>query len=128
MAVVEGFSRCGHGVARILWGSFVDHRGDAAVRGVDDLAGSAVGRVPPLSTDQEIRFTVHLAHLALRSSSATPSGTETGHYPLMELRDVMFGRNEDTTVAVGARRHRRLSSLARLEVLLVDPVEQLDRA
>jgi hypothetical protein len=45
----------------------------------------------------------------------------------MELRDVMFGRYEDTTFAVGARRHRRLSSLARLEVLLVDPVEQLDR-
>jgi hypothetical protein len=31
---------------------------------------------------------------------ATPSLAETGHYPLVELHDVVFGRDEYTAVAV----------------------------
>ena len=127
-AVVEGLSRGGDRVARIVGGGLVDHRGDTAIGWVDDLASPAIGRVTPLPADQEIGFTVHLPLTSFCGAAyQAPSGAETGHYPLVELRDVMFGRYEHTTLAVGAGGHRGLSSLARLEVLLVDPVEQLDR-
>src|SRR6478735_11525069 len=61
-------------------------------------------------------------------SMGHPSLTQTGHYPLLELRDVVFGGDEHTAIAVGPRRHRRLGSLTRGEILLVDAVEQVHRA
>ena len=47
--------------------------------------------------------------------------------PVVEGADVVLGRDQDTAVDVGPRRHRRLGALAGFEVLLVDAVEELDR-
>src|SRR3954449_11777847 len=53
-----------------------------------------------------------------------------GHHPLdprVERTDVVLARHEHAAVGVDPRAHRGLAPLARVEVLHVDPVEQLDR-
>ncbi len=82
-AVVERLPRGGDGIARVLGCGLVDDRGDASVGGVDDLASPTVGRMPPHTADQEIGFTIHIAHLV----------AEMGHYPLAALGDVLFDRS-----------------------------------
>jgi hypothetical protein len=47
------------GRPRVFGCRFIDNGGDTAGRGVDDVAGTAVGGVAPLAADPEIGSTVH---------------------------------------------------------------------
>src|SRR4051812_43942183 len=50
---------------------------------------------------------------------------DPGLDPAVELADVVLAGHQDAAMGVDARAHGRLAALAGVEVLLVDPVEQL---
>src|SRR5690606_30139941 len=57
----------------------------------------------------------------------TASVRERAYDPVTELPDVVLTGHQHPAIDVGLRRHRRLAAFAGVEVLLVDPVEQLHR-
>src|SRR4051794_8999102 len=64
------------------------------------------------------------------ATAATPEASawgDGGLHPLVELADVVLAGHQHAALRVHPRAHGRLAALARVEVLGVDPVEQLDR-